>query len=67
MAFRYPIKQKTRFRKQMLWNIADRNIVNRADMNPYFTCQKGMSVLQNSSSGTYLSVPHCELLNAPLV
>lgn len=47
MAFRYPIKQKTGFSKQMLWNFADRNIV---DMNPYFTCQKGMSVLQNSSS-----------------
>lgn len=35
MAFRYPIKQKTGFSKQMFWNFADRNIV---DMNPSFTC-----------------------------
>lgn len=30
------------FSRQRLWNIADRNAVNRANVIPYFTCQRGM-------------------------
>jgi hypothetical protein len=33
--------------RQTLWNIADRNVMNRADMIHYSTCQKVMFVLHH--------------------